>query len=356
MRVLFLLLLILSACAEVPGRPPSLQELSPRLLLVYPPEGEQLSLDPEFRLFFSDSIDLRSVDDDSILLVEGAGERDEIEEMPRLPLQYSAGADPREIRVAPEAPLQPDSDYSLVVTRKVRSEKGLPLSLTIPSNSGWVTVYRTAGLMETIEPDPFPDEALQPLPDSPVPAETEGERSGEPLPLEPAPGEPAGAEEPSFVVINEILYDLPGTDTDGLLFVELFGSPGKQLDRYQILFINGENGQKTDGVTLPDGSRIGSDGYYLIADSRDGQATVTQVPSAELIDNFDPQNGPDAVQLLDAGGNLIDLLGYGEGVVAEGSPAIDAAGGHSLERVLPGQDTGNNAADFVEKDAPTPGR
>lgn len=169
--------------------------------------------------------------------------------------------------------------------------------------------------------------------------------------------------EPGFVVINEIYYDAVGSDTDGLLFVELYGTPGLGLGGCKISFINGDNGEETESITLPEDAVVGTDGFYLIADSRDGQPAVTQVTGADLVDNFDPQNGPDAVLLLDAAGaagadgNLLDRVGYGEAVpLFEGQPAPDVASGHSLERASPGLDTDDNAADFVDRVSPTPGQ
>jgi len=57
------------------------------------------------------------------------------------------------------------------------------------------------------------------------------------------------------------------------------------------------------------------------------------------------------VQLLDAGGNLMDLLGWGSAAAPEGTAAAAPAGGETLARKTDGTgnyiDTGNNAADFA---------
>ncbi len=170
--------------------------------------------------------------------------------------------------------------------------------------------------------------------------------------------------EPGFVVINEIYYDAVGSDTDGILFVELYGTAGLSVAGCRVAFVNGDTGATTDSITLPEDAEVGGDGFYLIADSRDGQTGVSQVVGADLVDNLDPQNGPDAVQLFDRGGGLLDALGYGEGILTpqvegnptmEGTPAPDVASGHSLERASPGVDTDNNLADFVDRPVPTPG-
>ncbi len=113
------------------------------------------------------------------------------------------------------------------------------------------------------------------------------------------------------VVINELYYDAPGSDTDGVLFVELYGTPQLALSGYQVLFINGDNGGVTDVLALPDGSQIAADGFFVIADGRTGALDTTQVSAYDWIDNFDPQNGPDGILLLDPVGSVADSLVYG---------------------------------------------
>jgi hypothetical protein len=87
------------------------------------------------------------------------------------------------------------------------------------------------------------------------------------------------------------------------------------------------------------------------------------VELADLIVNFDPQNGPDGVQLLDDAGVLIDAVGYGEpivelaenGLVAyEGTPAMDVGSGMSIARVDT-FDTDDNSLDFIQLEVPSPG-
>lgn len=191
---------------------------------------------------------------------------------------------------------------------------------------------------------------------------TEGAIQNEPseVPTQAPPPVP----EPESLVINELYYDAPGGDTDGVLFVELFGTENTAIGGYQIRFVNGDNGDVTELIELPDESEIRDDGFFVIADGRTGALNTTQVEGFDFIDNFDPQNGPDGVQLLDGEGGLLDSVAYGEGSVTsstdgiplgEGSSAIDAAGGHSLTREPLGVDTDDNAIDFIENLLPSPG-
>ena len=118
--------------------------------------------------------------------------------------------------------------------------------------------------------------------------------------------------------------------------------------------VNGADGAVTHTLTLA--GSFGADGLFVVADRT--SAGATQVADADLLLDFDFQNGPDAVLLRDAGG-VLDALGYGvfaEGEVnaGEGAPAVDPPAGQSVARVFADVDTNDNAADFVAG-APTPG-
>ncbi|PIU58017.1 MAG: hypothetical protein COS89_02560, partial [Deltaproteobacteria bacterium CG07_land_8_20_14_0_80_38_7] len=150
---------------------------------------------------------------------------------------------------------------------------------------------------------------------------------------------------------------------DGNLFIELFGDSDSDITDYEVLFINGADGKVTARIKLPKNSIMPEDGIFVIADSKTSSSTTTNIIESDLIDNFDPQNGPDCVQLLDNSGELLDSLGYGDGLpeVAEnglecfeGQPALDVPAGVSLTRTQ-GIDTDNNSVDFISQDTPTPG-
>jgi hypothetical protein len=184
-------------------------------------------------------------------------------------------------------------------------------------------------------------------------------------PINPSGGSPQGPPKirPDFLVLNEILYDASASDTDGNEFIELYGTPGSDIDGYQVILVNGSDGGILKVITLPENTKIPDDGIFVIADARTNQPTATNIPVADLIENFDPQNGPDAVQLLDPQGRLVDTVAYGAGNIAqaqnglatgEGSPAPDAVAGHSISRVG-GKDTDDNSKDFVDLAVPTPG-
>jgi hypothetical protein len=163
------------------------------------------------------------------------------------------------------------------------------------------------------------------------------------------------ASQPAAAVqISEVLYDAVGSD-NGTVFVELYGAPGTSLEGWHVEGVNGADGAVGPIVALA--GQIGSDGFFVVADS---DAGATQVVNADLLANFDFQNGPDSVVLRDALGNLLDALAYGvfaatDVFAGEGSAAPDGAAGQSLARLFADVDTNDNAADFALLDAPTPG-
>ncbi len=179
----------------------------------------------------------------------------------------------------------------------------------------------------------------------------------------PDPQDPNENPPSHFLVLNEVLYDAVGTDTDGNEFIEIYGTPDTDVGGYQILILNGDDGKILDTIFLPAGAKVRADGLFLIADSKTSQPTASNILNPDFIDNFDPQNGPDGFQLLDPQGNLVDALSYGTGaftqaenglIFLEGSAAIDVSAGHSLSR-MNGADTQQNALDFLDLTNPTPG-
>jgi hypothetical protein len=155
-------------------------------------------------------------------------------------------------------------------------------------------------------------------------------------------------------LISEVFYDAIGSD-DGQSFIEISGTPGESLDGFTLEGVNGSNGAV--GPVLVLSGVIGASGLFVVADARsDG---TSDVALADLLLNFDLQNGPDSVVLTD-GFVAIDALGYGvfgpgEIFAGEGSPAVDPAAGLSLARVFADLDTDDNAMDFIALDVPTPG-
>ncbi len=156
------------------------------------------------------------------------------------------------------------------------------------------------------------------------------------------------------ILISEVLYDAVGSDSGGV-FVELFGPAGLALDGYTLEGVTGADGAV--GPVLGLTGLVPADGLFVVADE---DAGTTAVVGADLLLNFDFQNGPDSIVLRDPGGAVLDALGYGvfgpgEVFAGEGSPAIDPPAGQSLARRFANLDTDDNALDFLALETPTPG-
>ena len=149
------------------------------------------------------------------------------------------------------------------------------------------------------------------------------------------------------LLLNEVLYDPDGADGD-LEFVELIaaGPDSLALGEVRLEFCNGSTPGAwallwTGSLNLPPGA------LFLLGEPA--------VPGAQVVLTLDMQNGPEALRLC-AGGEVLDLLGYGEGLepgLYEAWPAADPAG-QSLARLPDGVDTDQNALDWFAA-VPTPG-
>ena len=140
-------------------------------------------------------------------------------------------------------------------------------------------------------------------------------------------------------LISELYYDAIGSD-DGRGFVELYGTPGTSLDGLRLESINGDGGAVAVRLTLS--GSFGADGLFVVADRRsDGS---TDIADADLLLDFDFQNGPDSLVLLGAAG-VLDAVGYGvfdtsQVFAGEGASAPDGPAGASLARRFANVDTG----------------
>jgi hypothetical protein len=158
------------------------------------------------------------------------------------------------------------------------------------------------------------------------------------------------------LVINEVYYDSPGTDTG--CFTEIKGPPGTNLDGYALVGINGVGGAEYATISLS-GHTIPDDGYFVIAQDNTVQNYDMIDPLADWQNANSGGGGQGDNVVLRLNGSTVDALGYGvftgSGVFAgEGEPAPDVLGS-SLGRYPDGIDTNNNYADFQEFANPTPG-
>ena len=157
------------------------------------------------------------------------------------------------------------------------------------------------------------------------------------------------------VLISEIFYDAESSD-DGHVFVELMGPPGTLLDGLVLEGVNGFDGAATVSLVLA--GEVPASGLFVVADTTG--LGVSFVEHADLLAEFDFQNGPDSVVLRSSSGSVLDAVGYGsfseiQFFAGEGDPAPDARAGSSLARFFADVDTDDNALDFGVLYAPSPG-
>ncbi len=374
--------LFFGACAQGPEKPVSLTDKAPQLLYVVPGAGELLSTQPQFAILFSEPIDESTLTAESILLSQGDPPIDKYKNSADLykaidrgdlsgaSLKFSVREEGKVVIAATDDELDPNTSYSLIVTSRVMSRDHIPLKKMQEGQDLLLLHYQTADRTFVQPVNTILGGEATPASNPPANPPADPANRADVAPVPPVttdihPPSPDQVPVATHLVLNEIYYDAVGSDTDGVLFVELYGTPGLDISHYRINFVNGSDGKIYDAITLPGSAHVAPDGFYVIADSQTGSPTLTHVGRADLVDNFDPQNGPDAVQLLDATGHLVDAVGYGAGVVPiaenglasyQGQLAPDVVNGHSLERRGAGLDTGNNQNDFADRETPTPGR
>ena len=133
-------------------------------------------------------------------------------------------------------------------------------------------------------------------------------------------------------------------------FIELYNPTSADLDltgwSVEYLSASGNSGGKHElSGSLP------AAGHFLIQEGGGGTGEPLPAPDAEGNLNLSGSKG--SVKLYDASGAEVDLLGYGEASLSEGSPTSSLSNTTSAQRDDAGTDTDDNAADFSTA-APTP--
>jgi predicted extracellular nuclease len=165
-----------------------------------------------------------------------------------------------------------------------------------------------------------------------------------------APNEAVPAAVPQLV-INEVDYDQPSTDTAEFVEIRNNGSTAVSLSGWTLELVNGDAGGAViyDTIVLPAVSLAAGDYFVVCANA----ATVSNCDLDDGPDSNFIQNGsPDAVGLR-FNGNLIDAVSYEGNTGApytegSGTGLVDtAAGSESISRCPDGADTNVNNVDFA---------
>jgi predicted extracellular nuclease len=161
------------------------------------------------------------------------------------------------------------------------------------------------------------------------------------------------------LVINEVDYDQPSTDTAEFLELKNVGASTIDLDSYAVELVNGTGGGASvyQTIDLPSVTLPAGDHYVVCANAANtANCDLDVLPDSNLIQNGEP----DAIGLRQSGA-LIDALSY-EG--SSGSPYTEgsgvgladngAASAEGLSRCPDGADSDQNSADFLLRES-TPG-
>lgn len=343
--IMLVLLTLVSCGVALPPFDPLENKLL-RLIEIYPSQGEELGFEQQVKLKFSAEIAPESVNLDSIFVInseELPDDPSDIDSDDYEPLEglYNVEESGDEVTFEPENGFVGSGEYAVVVTSKVSSIEGMPFSNTDP-NTPFISTFLVGGAGESSSSFDGNSGGSSP-----------GKEEVEEKPLPPGP---------SFLVINEVIYDVDGSDTNGDLFIELFGDAGGYLEGYYINLVNGDDGKTYKTIPVDGEYYVPDDGLFVIADV--DSSGNTNVENADFRVNFDPQNGPDSIQLVSRDNELLDVVGYGDvpnetaqnGLATyETNPADDASGGSSLSRLEDGLDTDDNSVDFIVTEIPTPG-
>lgn len=345
-----------------------------RVVDISPGEGEEIGPDGKVAVKFSRQLDPLSVSQENIFVAmpedlppdiskaEEAGET----ELNIIPGIYLISEDGRALEYRPDGGFKKEGEYKIILTSGLYSIDGIPFG----GKSGKDESFASRFYVNYNSGDISQGGGGSSGTGGSGGGSGSGGNSGGGSSGSGDDGDGSGDEGdeeptlpvPAYLMINEIYYDAPGTDTKGDLFIELYGEAGGYLEGYYIALVNGDDGKTYKTIPLTGDLFVGDDGLFVIADT-DSDGT-TNIADADFPANFDPQNGPDTIQLISPDGELVDVVGYGTVPVEtaqnglamyEIAPAGKAGPGQTLSR-LPGEpDSGDNSFDFVVNIAPSPG-
>jgi len=182
--------------------------------------------------------------------------------------------------------------------------------------------------------------------------------TNEPSPGFPNPEPPPCTPSAGDVVLNEVLPDPGGTDSDAATeFVELYNRGAAAIDVSGWMIVTaGQPDDWTPDIALPGGSVIAPGDWFVVGGAN--------LPEADVVADLAIPNGSggDAIRFLDCEGTLVDVVIYGDtnddGLTDErgaiGEPTVKPGSDQVIARVEDGVDT-NSRDDWFLDLSPTPG-
>ncbi len=178
---------------------------------------------------------------------------------------------------------------------------------------------------------------------------------------------------PQNLLISEVFYDTPGTDSDEE-WIEIYNPTASSVDLSTYKLGDEEASGGTEGMyRFPAGASIAAGQKITVALKATGfSALYGFTPTYEVIDTnpsvpnmsvysgwstgtISLANTGDEVLLLNGSDIAVDVVTFEAGVYAGVTSHPGVAVGHSIERSPANQDTNNCSTDFVDRTTPTPG-
>lgn len=164
---------------------------------------------------------------------------------------------------------------------------------------------------------------------------------------------PAALPSSAHVVINEVLYDPDGGGADAANeWVELYNA-GAQVSLAGWSITDNKGGDELPALTIKPGEFLvlaASDSFRARYPDFTGALAILGGRIGSALGN----NG-DRLTLADASGAIVDAISWGSDTSILNPSIPDVPSGHSIERRSPGADS-DSASDFVDNEAPSPGR
>ena len=155
--------------------------------------------------------------------------------------------------------------------------------------------------------------------------------------------------------VNELMTGVTGAASNEFVEIVNTGTAAADLSGWKLVYRSAAGTSDVVLATVADGTSLAPGGFFLF-----GGAAYAGGPAADQSFSASVAATGGGVGLRDATGTLVDSVGWGtatnafvEGTVATAPPTTEAPG-TSTGRVPDGDDTNDNASDFVLDDSPTP--